>query len=594
MSDNVTSAKAWNPRGLGWLAFLFSVFPAGVMYAVNWNRLGHPDRRTKAFVNLGFILILYYLVMAYLPDIQAELAIFVLNTGISIYFARRQRKSFRKFLKAGGKKAGWLVPIVSCLALTIVVPLLFVAYGVLTRTPEDKALKLAAYHVRSGSCEKAKDIYREMLEEDPENPLPYVMLFRCYQGQCELDSAQAQMERLLDVNPACYAGTRRLNAVLTYIIWKCNRRNRRTPDSIEVADAPVRPLTGQSIKVHKRIKCSNTPRNLNVFGSQIIVELQNGDVEVFDSVGQQVALLKCDLRGFNWNIGDTGVLVPYFGPNDWAGSVRHPSTVAIYRDGFEENHSAHELGPMWTDFKNNLKWAFGIGSHLELADLKTMKKVLDYKFKGWAYNTVVDESGETLVFIECDSYREYLRVLNIESGDVTYSERLPRTREHVFFAQDSLYVFGERLLHVYSVGERSEVVKTDVRWINQDFRATRSFFAKGPKGLEVRVYNDSVNATMGPVTFIANDSIHALCRDANRHPNYLSMYWIAGNNAGELIARQGDSLIVADFEVGTFEVYHIAEEAQELFKPYFSPLDNGRFVSICEDDEIVIFSWRRK
>jgi hypothetical protein len=56
--------RVWSPRALVWFAFLFSVFPAGIMFAVNYGRYGQPRKRL-IWLTTTVILLLVFLFLDY-------------------------------------------------------------------------------------------------------------------------------------------------------------------------------------------------------------------------------------------------------------------------------------------------------------------------------------------------------------------------------------------------------------------------------------------------------------------------------------------------------------------------------------------------
>ena len=82
-----TNNLAWNPKAIGVIAFFFTCLPAGVMYAINYERLGYPEKKIPGivFTIAGFAL--YLLVIALMPDFPGSNSLFMgFNIGMTTFF----------------------------------------------------------------------------------------------------------------------------------------------------------------------------------------------------------------------------------------------------------------------------------------------------------------------------------------------------------------------------------------------------------------------------------------------------------------------------------------------------------------------------
>ncbi len=109
MTSQSTTKTAWNPTGIAWLTFFLGFFPAGIFYAINWSKLGKPQLKWRFIVGVAaaFILLLILVFTFYLN----EKNLLSSNIIAALFFYYSQRATFDKFLKDGGKKASFKLPI---------------------------------------------------------------------------------------------------------------------------------------------------------------------------------------------------------------------------------------------------------------------------------------------------------------------------------------------------------------------------------------------------------------------------------------------------------------------------------------------------
>lgn len=115
---------AWNPAAIAWISFFFTFIPAGVMSALNYERLGHPERKWKCLLGVIVAGVIYTWVMAQLVLLpsRAVSGFSLLNLLVSLTYHSRQKEMFERHLLVGGRKA----PIGGPVALSFLWMLLFI------------------------------------------------------------------------------------------------------------------------------------------------------------------------------------------------------------------------------------------------------------------------------------------------------------------------------------------------------------------------------------------------------------------------------------------------------------------------------------
>jgi len=121
--------RAWNPTGIFWLGMVFSVLPAGILWALNFEKLGQPSRKKSSFVTVGLYSLLV-LIMSVLPRVSLIITTPV-NIAICWTYYTSQSTLFRDFLTQGGQKGSFRRPIAFSLVVIILVLTCIFAYAYL-------------------------------------------------------------------------------------------------------------------------------------------------------------------------------------------------------------------------------------------------------------------------------------------------------------------------------------------------------------------------------------------------------------------------------------------------------------------------------
>lgn len=115
----------WSPTGIAVVSLLLSPLPGGVLHALNYARLGHPERkRLVLFSNLITGTAVLF-IPALLPGTFSRPAAAFL---IAAYFYKSQEQLFQAYCSQGSPKASLLKPVV--LSVVLILVLVFILYVV--------------------------------------------------------------------------------------------------------------------------------------------------------------------------------------------------------------------------------------------------------------------------------------------------------------------------------------------------------------------------------------------------------------------------------------------------------------------------------
>jgi hypothetical protein len=102
----------WSPRAIGWITFLFTFLPGGVMLALNWDRLGQPEKKVPTLLAVIAGFFAFCGALFFVPDNPVTDRLFnVVNVAVAITFWRLQKDLFDEHEAKGGAKGRILVPV---------------------------------------------------------------------------------------------------------------------------------------------------------------------------------------------------------------------------------------------------------------------------------------------------------------------------------------------------------------------------------------------------------------------------------------------------------------------------------------------------
>jgi hypothetical protein len=110
---------AWNPRHIAAVSALW-VFPAAVLHALNYGRLGRPELTRPTLVRNLVVALLAYAVVPFIavggPDWPIVWALLVNAVG-AVYFQRSQAILYAKHIGRGGERASVVGPALGLFGL---------------------------------------------------------------------------------------------------------------------------------------------------------------------------------------------------------------------------------------------------------------------------------------------------------------------------------------------------------------------------------------------------------------------------------------------------------------------------------------------
>lgn len=195
----------WNPMGFKWVAFFFTMYPAFLLAALNWERMGYPKKKRNLLwiAALTFPIFIFFV---FLPidngDTRIVTTLFgVLSWTLGVHLAFKQRPAYNEFRKAGGNKAGYGMPILFS-GLFVVVIFAF-ATGSLYFYDEYQAKRFEEGMIAldNEQYELARATYRGLADYYADDPALWYNLGISYLNLDQLDSAGMALRKGLSLDP---------------------------------------------------------------------------------------------------------------------------------------------------------------------------------------------------------------------------------------------------------------------------------------------------------------------------------------------------------------------------------------------------------
>jgi tetratricopeptide (TPR) repeat protein len=108
----------WSPRALVWFAILFSVFPAAIMFAVNYGRYGQPRKRLLWLTITAGVLVVFCTLDYFDPN-RTKLRIIGLTVLTAWILYAKQISLFREWRTQGGRVASVWSGLGICVAFLV-------------------------------------------------------------------------------------------------------------------------------------------------------------------------------------------------------------------------------------------------------------------------------------------------------------------------------------------------------------------------------------------------------------------------------------------------------------------------------------------
>jgi tetratricopeptide (TPR) repeat protein len=195
-----TLPAAWNPFGIGLLGFFFSILPAGILQAINYARLGAPQRVYRVLaLNLTASGIVF--AAAWLTSFPRYL-FFVFNLLSISYFAESQRELYRLHLSRGGPKASFRRPIVLSVAGWLLVVLLFIGSNYYMFRRDEGRFNQAIQLMKVERYQEAEVLLKKYQLANPDDIASYWNLALMYVWQGDTELAIGQLRTAVSKDPS--------------------------------------------------------------------------------------------------------------------------------------------------------------------------------------------------------------------------------------------------------------------------------------------------------------------------------------------------------------------------------------------------------
>ena len=112
-SESKPAKAAWNPRAIEYIGFFCSFLPAGIMWAINYARLGYPEKKIPRLLLTIVGFIGFVVLEGFIPHERFRKFIGLLvNFAVSYFFYRDQQALFDEYTAKGGTRASNRIPLV--------------------------------------------------------------------------------------------------------------------------------------------------------------------------------------------------------------------------------------------------------------------------------------------------------------------------------------------------------------------------------------------------------------------------------------------------------------------------------------------------
>lgn len=238
--------KAWSPKGIHWLGWFFSPLPAGITWALNYERLGQPEKKMGAFLVAVFLFSIE-VALSFVPDMPRFVMI-LMNGGSAALYYHTQKNLFKEFVAKGGSKSSFKLPIVNACAFV----LLLFGVGVAIASHQEYQLRQRVQEIAklldTESYMIAKDRLLTLREDYPDELFPYEGLAYVFLIEERYDSSLANENRALGIDPSDS-----LTITLRYLTISYLREGRHQYDSaITSLDCYLQRFPDDTIQVERR------------------------------------------------------------------------------------------------------------------------------------------------------------------------------------------------------------------------------------------------------------------------------------------------------------------------------------------------------
>lgn len=193
--DPATTLKPWSPNVIALITILLSMLPGGILHALNYARLGYPQKKKMALIS-NVLMATFFIFLSLHTELPRLLSL-VINLAYAGYFYKSQDSLFDKHMKKGGKKGSLIGPVIFSAVTAALLVGLSLGYDHLKTAEYDKALSM----MTDGNYSEAEQLFKSYKKYEPKEEATYYNLALIYQETGRLDLAISELKLLLKLNP---------------------------------------------------------------------------------------------------------------------------------------------------------------------------------------------------------------------------------------------------------------------------------------------------------------------------------------------------------------------------------------------------------
>ena len=126
--NRVLQKPPWSPALIATITILFSVLPGGIFHALNYERLGFPQRKISNLItNILLFLFIFVLSLRVKSNLLFGLFQLIFHIGCATHFYKTQSTLFQKHLARNNTKASIGYPLF--ISILIFLSILGLTYG---------------------------------------------------------------------------------------------------------------------------------------------------------------------------------------------------------------------------------------------------------------------------------------------------------------------------------------------------------------------------------------------------------------------------------------------------------------------------------
>jgi hypothetical protein len=207
----VPERAAWSPTAIVWICLLFSILPAGIMHALNFERLGAPEKKKPALISVIIFSVIFYgfmFVTSIKPYLLPSLSDGTFRTlctvstlGMAWHFYLSQQPLFLQHRQRGGKKASIWPPVLLSLAGMVLVTVPAFSYYAWKVIRDQNEFNRAVTLMQHGKLDEAEAIFKAYRAEYPDEAVVHFNLGMVYAAKDRLPTAKNELQETLRLDP---------------------------------------------------------------------------------------------------------------------------------------------------------------------------------------------------------------------------------------------------------------------------------------------------------------------------------------------------------------------------------------------------------